>query len=187
MKHSRLTSICNIRTSNPLHWIFHLSKGCHGEACSKVGQLLLNPAEECTTGSHPHRLDVVSCMYSEDICSVNSKVEAKKTWNVISRYFKIHFACQLKEQRNHFLYKNQPAKFGSMDSGYSLYSVPETCLETVHILQTLFALREQFNNRSLMFKQLIRSELLHSLDQGSFCKPHNLVSCLNLVYCHVNK
>jgi len=63
----------------------------------------------CRTGSHLHGLDVVWCTYSDDICSVYSKVEVKKTWSLISRYFKIHFACQPKKQRNHFLYKNQPA------------------------------------------------------------------------------
>ena len=33
----------------------------------------------CRTGSHLHGLDVVWCTYSDDICSVYSKVEVKKT------------------------------------------------------------------------------------------------------------
>lgn len=147
--------------------------------------------QRCTTSSHPRRLDVVSYSYSEDICSVNSKVEVKKTWSVISRYFKIHFACQLRERRNYFSCRNQPATFGSMDSGYLTYSVPENSLETMHISQTWFALSAWANegkgNRTLSVKQLISSELLHSFDQDSFCKPEKLVSCWNIVYCHLMK
>lgn len=77
-----------------------------------------------------------------------------------------------------FIKQEPTSYFGSMDSGYSVYSVPENSLETMHIIQTLFALRvptKEMANRGLIVKQLIKSELLHSLDQDSFCKPEKLV------------
>ena len=97
----------------------------------------------------------------------------------MKRYFKIFqntFCLSAKITAESFLIQEPTSCFGSIDSGLQL---PKNSLETMHILQTLFALRELTKEWQIevlvIFKQLMRSELLHLLDQDSFCKPEKLV------------
>jgi len=87
----------------------------------------------------------------------------------LKRNFKIFqntFCLSTKKTAESFLVQEPTSYFGSMDSGYSVYSVPKNSLETMHILQTLFALRELTKEWQIevlvIAKQLIRSELTRS-------------------------